>query len=134
MSGRKIFAGLVIAAVVLTVAGGLYMLGSPSEERTRRLDERRVSDLQRLQLAIDLYRTRHQRLPASLDELNKESGTEIFSRDPVTGQTYDYRVIDGSKYELCATFDSRSQEPVRVFWSHRAGRQCFQVTAREIRP
>jgi hypothetical protein len=134
MSARTLFAGLAILAVVLTVAGGLYMLGSPANERRRRFDERRVSDLQGLQLATNLYRTRHQRLPVSLDELNKESGMAISARDPVTGQPYDYRVIDERAYELCAVFDRQSQEPGNAFWSHGSGTQCFQLTAREIRP
>jgi hypothetical protein len=134
MSGRTLFAGIAVAAVVLTVAVGLYLLGSPADERRRRFDERRVSDLQGLQLAANLYRTRHQRLPVSLDELSKESGTVISSRDPVTGQSYDYRVIDESAYELCAVFDGQSQEPGNAFWSHGTGKQCFQLTAREIRP
>ena len=49
------------------------IIGLPSEERTRQIDERRVEDLQRISRAVEVYHTRHQRLPQSLDELSQAS-------------------------------------------------------------
>jgi type II secretory pathway pseudopilin PulG len=130
---RSIFASLVIVAVAAVVAGGLYMLGSPGEERVRKMDERRLGDLQRLRLAIDLYRTRHGRLPASIDELSREAGTGIYAGDSATGQPYEYGTKGANVYELCAVFQQPSTGAAG-FWSHGGGRQCFQVTARTFRP
>jgi hypothetical protein len=48
------------------------------------------ADLQRLRLAIDLYAGRNGRLPASLDELHTEAGTNIYARDPQSEQPYVY--------------------------------------------
>jgi type II secretory pathway pseudopilin PulG len=78
---RKVLIAIVFAVVVGAIAGGFFLLGTPSEERTRRLDERRLSDLRRLQLATDLYWTRNGRLPLTLDDLAKEAGTGIYSRE-----------------------------------------------------
>jgi hypothetical protein len=124
----------IVAIVVLGALGaGFYLIGPPAEERLRRLDERRRTDLQRLQLATDLYWTRHNRLPATLDELAAEAGTHIYSRDPQTGQPYGYAVKGGGTYELCAEF-ARASESGGDFWAHGIGRRCFTVTARTIQP
>ena len=74
---------------------------------------------------------RHQRLPLSLDELSREPGIGIDSRDPGTSQLYDCRVLDPKTYELCAVFERDSgREFGRApgdFWSHGAGKRCFQL-------
>ncbi len=79
---------IVLAAVV----GGVLLMGSPSEQRQRQLDRRRVDDLQKIAAAIDVYRTRQQRLPASLDDLGQAPGRGPSFRDPATGLAYEYRV------------------------------------------
>jgi hypothetical protein len=109
-------------------------LGPPSEERTRRLDERRVEDLQQIALSVSLYNTRHQRLPVSLTELSAEPGLTLRSRDPVTGEQYGYSTLDSARYELCAIFDRESTERrAEIFWSHGGGRHCFVRKAEDPR-
>ena len=130
---RKTVALLVFAIVGAALGGGFYLIGPPAEARARRLDGRRETDLQRLRLATDLYWTRNGRLPASLEDLAKEAGTNIYSRDPEHGGPYEYAVKAADSYELCAVF-ARDSEPRGDFWSHGEGRRCFQVTARAIRP
>ena len=130
--------GIVVAVVVTAaVVTGIYLLGSPAEERARRLDERRVQDLSGIARAIDLYWTRTTRLPTSLGALRTETGTDISLVDPDTGASYELRPIDGGKYELCAVFTGESRDSDRGidagFWSHRAGRQCFQRGAESVR-
>lgn len=142
LAGRYLV-GLATGVVVIAVVSGIVLLGPPTEERARRLDERRVEDLRGITRAIDLYWTRQGGLPSSLDELLRESGVSVNPRDPVTAQPYGYRV-DGKTYELCAEFqrDSVEQFPLpvpdgfertREFWFHDAGKRCFQLEAREIR-
>lgn len=130
---RKALAALVFAIVGAALAGGFYLIGPPAEARARRLDGRRETDLQRLRLAADLYWTRNSRLPASLDELAKEAGTNIYSRDPANGESYEYSVKTPDTYELCAVF-ARDSEMGGNFWSHGAGRRCFAITAKVIKP
>jgi hypothetical protein len=130
---RKVTIVIAVLVVLGALGGGFYLIGPPAEERARRLDSRRESDLQRLRLAADLYWTRNRRLPATLDELAKEAGTNAFSRDPESGASYEYGVKGAETYELCATF-TRESEARGDFWSHGAGRHCFEIHAKEIRP
>jgi hypothetical protein len=127
---------VVVSAFVVVVgalAGGFYLVGPPAGARAQRLDARRETDLQGLRLAVDLYWTRDGRLPESLDVLTHEAGPQIESRDPETGERYGYTVKAADRYELCAAF-ARDSEVRSDFWSHGAGRRCFQVTAKPIRP
>lgn len=130
---RNVVVVVAALAVLGALGGGFYLIGPPADERARRIDNRRETHLQRLRLASDLYWTRNRRLPASLDELAKEAGTDIYSRDPETGRPYEYRVKADDTYELCAEF-ARPSEMHGDFWSHGEGRGCFQITAKAIRP
>jgi hypothetical protein len=124
---------IVVLVVLGALGGGFYLIGPPADERARRFDQRRETDLQRLRLAADLYWTRNRRLPATLDELHKDAGTNIYSRDPETGQPYRYTVKGDEVYELCAEF-ARESELRRDFWSHPAGTYCYSITAKAVRP
>jgi hypothetical protein len=133
---RRGVAWFAVAAIVVVVAAGLFVAGAPSEERARRLDERRLQELRDISYAANLYLDRHKRLPVSLPELAAEGGSSIRLQDP-EGRPYEYRVTGEKTYELCATFqrDSSEQSPRMAgdFWSHGLGRQCFQLERKESR-
>jgi hypothetical protein len=129
---KKVIVVIAVLLVLGALGGGFYLVGPPARERERRLDGRRVNDLQRLRLAADLYWTRNGRLPATLDALAKEAGTNIYSSDPASGERYAYAVTSSDTYELCAVFTGES-ETRRDFWSHGPGRQCFRISARGIK-
>ena len=128
---KNSFAGLIIAAVVAAVIGGIIVLGPPSRERMRRLDERRVCDLKEISEAIDTYWSRYGKLPSSITELSY-SKFYIKPFDPETKQPYEYKVLNEKNYELCAHFalaSSEEQDPYyKILWSHGSGRQCFQLS------
>jgi len=107
-STRSIVLGVSGAAVAAAVALGIGFLGSPAEERERRVDDRRLADLHEITAAADLYWTRHGRLPASLDDLAAEPGLNISTRDPTSSEMYEYRALDDGRYEVCATFATDS--------------------------
>ena len=67
VSVRTLLGGAVLVAVAAAVIGGFLVTGSPKEARAQRLDERRVSDLRRLQGGVNLYWTRAKKMPQSLD-------------------------------------------------------------------
>ena len=139
---RHVVAVVASATVAAAVVFGLVRLGPPSDERSRRLDERRTEDLRGITRAVDLYWTRHGRLPASIKDLSGESGLKVSARDPGTAQTYELRVLDTATYELCASFERTSTEPGNSagrtpdvsedFWSHGVGRRCFRLDAQEV--
>ncbi len=111
LSTRSIVLGASGTAVVAAVVVGLALLGPPAQERERRIDDRRAADLHGIVAATDLYRARHGRLPASLDELAAEPGLRISTRDPTSSELYGYRALDDGRYEVCATFAAESEGP-----------------------
>jgi Domain of unknown function (DUF5671) len=129
----RIYAGVAAVVVVTMIIVGLTMIGPPADERARRLDERRVSELQQIETAVDVYFARHKRLPESLQALAAEVGLPPALGTPPAGP-YEYRVIDDSHYEVCATFQRASAESSRWtegFWSHVPGRRCFRPKLRD---
>ena len=133
---KRTIAGFAAVSVTAAVVAGLFVIGSPAEERARRLDERRVENLQMIQRSVYVYFDRHGRLPSSLEELSREDGMRIDQLDPLGGP-YEFRLIGAETYELCATFQRGSAEDGGArsgeFWSHEAGRRCFQLKAKEPR-
>ena len=129
LTGRQVLAGVVSLVVVAAIAAGVVILGSPSEERARRLDRRRVAELQGLRTAVNYAYMQKGKLPASLDELANEPGVRV-STDPVTGAAYRYRTVGAEEFELCATFE-RASEPHEGsgvdIWQHPAGEHCFTL-------
>jgi hypothetical protein len=137
MTRAQVTGTVVTVAVTAAIAAGIFLLGSPAEEHARRLDERRVQDLSGIARAVDVYWTRNTRLPASLETLRTETGANITIADPDTGMAYEFRPLEGEKYELCASFEGESRDSGRGvdagFWSHRIGRQCFERSAEKVR-
>ena len=133
MSGKSgpILLSVVIGMVVAAIVGGLILLGPPSVERQRRLDQMRVEDLRSLSRAVDLFWKRHQKIPDSLEQLSNEPTILVKSVDPETAEPYEYRPRPERSYELCAHFahDLASEQEARErsFWSHGRGRTCFEL-------
>ena len=131
--------GLVIAAVVVVVATigySIYAIGTPGQQRDIRLDQQRIDDLRSISHNVDRYLELNEEMPASLTDL---LGPQYFVQsieDPESGAPYEYRVFDGTDYELCAIFDAahpeRKAEPryfYETIWDHGPGRTCFALTA-----
>ncbi len=136
MSVRAVIAISLVVAVLTVVIVGVTLLDSPAQERLRRLDERRVDDLRNIVRKLDIYWTREETLPASLQELAGEPGVFIELYDPESGRPYEYRVLSSNTYELCAQFSRDTAEErdhfYRDYWSHSAGRQCFDLEAQDV--
>jgi hypothetical protein len=131
---RRVLGGLAILIVIAAAAVGFRLSGSPAAERARRLDVRRVDDLEQISGAIDLYYMRQHTLPGRLTDLGPPSGPRLSIADPATSEPYEYRTLAAKRYELCAAFtapsDAARYEP--QFWRHGAGRQCFQSDVRDV--
>ena len=131
--GRDPLPAIAAAAVAIAVVAGLVALGSPAGQRRERLDARRAQDLHVISQAIDRYEATHERLPATLDELQRGSDVQVAITDPVTREPYGYEAGPGAAYELCAVFElatgERELRSGRPFSRHEAGRHCFQLRA-----
>lgn len=146
--GFKIFAGSVCAAVLTAVIFGLILSGSPNSARRRQFDVMRSANLQEISFAIDAYFNMNGDLPSALDALLVKGGYPVNSlKDPKTKESYEYKIIGGGKYELCAVFETDSSDggaygksgarpvypyPGREavnFFEHGTDRNCFNPEA-----
>ena len=124
--------------VVVSVVAGILVIGSPSEGRLEALDAGRIADLRGIMGETDLFWSRNQRLPRTLEELAADPRTSVNTVDPGSTEPYSYRILDVDTYELCATFDRASRplpgRSVADFWQHGPGPQCFELDVdKEVR-
>jgi len=121
--------GLAVIAVIVvavTVVAGLFLAGSPSIARQRRLDERRTEDLQLIARSIDNYYSHHQALPPYLDTLSRTHELRDVPVDPGTHAPYRYEVTGPTGYRLCATFQQPSNDAFGPGpFAHDTGSVCF---------
>ncbi len=123
-----------MAVVVAAVIGGLWLTGSPAEQRRLRLDEQRVNELVRLSNAAQRRWEREQRLLDAADDLVDGQLLTRLPTDPTTREPYEYRVTGPRRFEVCATFDRPSRpELAGDFWFHEAGHRCFAFDVTERR-
>lgn len=129
--------------IVLSIAAGFLIVGSPQSQRAMRIDAQRVSDLQSLQSQIVNFYQQKERLPQNLAELNDPLSYYTTPVDPKTKQDYGYRTTNAPNanpsFEVCATFDTQSlgtdpsyAEPMGRYvgmdskWEHGVGQTCFE--------
>jgi hypothetical protein len=132
---------LVLVSIVL----GFFVVGTPMDQRRRRMDDQRISDLQMIQGQVIDYWVRKGALPAKLENLQDNISGFIVPTDPESKVQYEYIVDTNLKFELCAVFamanndkDSTSfktramiYSPYDSFqqnWQHDKGRTCFSRT------
>ena len=133
----RVMAIVASLVVIAAVVAGIASIGLPGAQRQARLDERRIEDLQRIVEAIELHHREHGRLPADLSTAAARPGWDLALLDPVSGEAYDYRPLQGDRFELCAVFATDSGKRgspgwnAPLEWHHGTGRQCFK---RDVRP
>jgi hypothetical protein len=136
------FSAAAIALVAAGLWGGFGLSGPPSAQRARAEDDRRLSDLSRIQFAlheqwVKAEPKRSSVLPATLAEALPMNRTARDQRDPVTGAPYEFHALGGTRYQLCATFAASTQDSEQTppspqaVWQHPAGRYCFAFDALE---
>lgn len=137
-------AGLLI---VVSIASGFFIMGSPNQIRLYRFDDQKVSDLQNIQWQIVNYWQQKEKLPAALSELQDPISGFVVPQDSQTGSAYEYKTTGKLSFELCASFNAKTQPnsqytsraimapvPASVegkdlttdTWQHDAGRTCFE--------
>lgn len=143
VAARSVASGILLVILAAVVTGFVYA-GSPAEERVRRIDMQRVSDLQMLQSEVVSYWQAKEALPEDLGALMDDIRGYAIPTDPETGAAYQYRTTGALAFELCATFARVSEgygaaeapllarRPyyggVSENWDHEAGRYCFART------
>jgi hypothetical protein len=111
------FAAGATAVVVVSFLVGLGLAGTPATQREYEADARRVQDLQSL-----------------ATQFRYKTGNAQYLKDPETGRAYEYRALDGTNYELCATFKRPSSPDLNTIWTHGVGRSCFRLDSAKDAP
>ncbi len=129
------------AAIVLAIAAGFLIMGTPGQIRQLRLDDQRVGDLQNIQYQVVNYWQQKQKLPAQSSDLEDPISEYRVPTDPVTGESYPYAATGARAFKLCATFSLPSRAAgagsgrsipaapgggaAPDNWTHGAGQVCF---------
>ncbi len=132
----------VITVVAIAVLAGFFVIGSPGDERSRRFDEQRVSDLSLIQNQLLNYWQAKGNLPESLGALQDTISGFSIPNDPDPGATsaYQYSVRGPDTFLLCAVFSTSNVNEVGIKphpidyrswgdnWKHDIGKTCFERT------
>jgi hypothetical protein len=107
---QKVLAWAGILAVTGGIVGGFMIVGSPTKQRSLKLDSERVSNLQTIQYQIVNYWQRKEKLPVSLNDINDAISNTSVPIDPDTKEVYTYKIKGDKSFELCATFALKSED------------------------
>jgi hypothetical protein len=103
--------GSVVAIISIVIFCGItilsfFVMGSPLKQRSLRLDDRRINDLQNIQSQVINYWQQKEVLPVNLSDLSTPMSNYYVPIDPEfsKGKIYEYSIKDKLTFELCATF------------------------------
>lgn len=144
-ASRKLATAALATGILVILGVGFWTAGSPVTARMYAQDEERVRDLANISQKVQLYYDNKGSLPGSLDACDINPNTAIEQKtDRVTGNRYEYRVIDATHFEVGATFASSSRSDNAGaasgtypgiarrspgFWRHGPGPRMFTVEA-----
>lgn len=120
---------LASLAVLSSLVFGFMEIGTPTEQRNRRLDEERVNELTSIKYGILNFYSTKKALPESLTEVSY-SESEIL-----------YQILTETSFELCADFATESENADSAIptskpygytaeetFEHTVGENCFTLT------
>lgn len=126
--------------IIIAIAAGFLILGSPYDARLYQYDTQKVSDLQTIQSEIFSYREQQGKLPVALADLSTLGYQALV--DPQTNLAYFYRALSPNSFELCSSFNASSTATsargsypavypagavaISNDWSHGSGEVCFE--------
>lgn len=129
---QKVLAWIGIVIVILSIASGFLIVGSPAKQRALRFDTQRISDLQNIQYQVVNYWQQKRKLPLSLTDLRDSISGMTVPNDPENKTEYKYSVKGDKSFELCATFAIKAEVmnggDINENWKHDAGSTCFART------
>jgi len=133
--------GFIVSLVILaSIIYGIVVIGSPSTQRAKNLDQTRINDLMSIQSQVVYTHWQNTGdIPTTLSELNDPISGYITPTDPETKQSYEYKKIAKNNFELCATFKTENKSTDQTVktapvyyngvdnenWQHDSGRYCF---------
>jgi hypothetical protein len=130
-----------LALVAIAFVFAVFNVESPRETRLRKLDEMVLQHFDQITYALDRFYNENSQLPKALEALKDdyEFDTEKTLFDPETKAPYEYRLLEGKKFELCAVFrlsnkdaEGLANQYMKDRWPHDEGRVCFERKASDL--
>jgi type II secretion system protein G len=122
---------LIELLVVIAIIGMLaaIILASLNSARVKGRDARRISDINALHTALEIYNTDNGQYPTALDvaHLVTPGYISVIPTDPLTGAAYKYAGLGGTtctSYHLGATLESASNSALSSAPHAAAGTAC----------
>lgn len=102
----RVISAVSFLLVVFLISWSFNIMGSPAKQRSWRLDEKRLGDLQNIQSQIINYWQQKQKLPEKLSDLSNPMTGYSLPVDPEfeVGKVYNYSIKNKLTFEICATF------------------------------
>jgi hypothetical protein len=126
-----------LVAVIAVFISSLFFVESPGETRDRKMDEKVLSQFNKIDGAVNQYFKIHEDLPENFKVLQGEF-EYLVDKDfvnPFTNKTFDYNLKSTTTYELCDTFlasnieeETEDYREYKELWPHGAGYQCLDKT------
>ena len=121
--------------VILILISGFLIADSPAQVRKIKHDRNTVNDLNSIRYQIEEYARNYGKLPEELEDLNMLKVHLFEEEDEITD--YEYQVLNEKEYEICAEFQTNSEETEDPYgnqreWIHKVGKECFQRTVNLI--
>jgi len=121
---------IILAAFV----GSLFVVESPTQTRDRKYDYIILDNFNNIDSAIASYYQEYKKMPEGLNELKTQYSYlgDNSTKDP-NKIDFEYKLVDKSTYELCATFKTSNKNDnspeysyYKDRWAHEAGYQCLR--------
>ncbi len=143
---RANLVGIAVGVLtLLSIVFGFFLIGSPTHVRMLRYDQQKVNDLATIQSQVVTYWQLKRSLPHTLSETNDSLSSFALPVDPQTGTAYQYEVVSGLSFKLCAAFNEPTPDTAgkgaygtrdvsyplgagEDSWQHGAGVVCFTRT------
>ena len=124
-SRRIIFLGIVGAILAASLTAGVRLMNAHvGEGDARERDAQRMADVQGIVAVVqELYKS-EMALPASMAEIEAKAKRRLQVADRQTFEFYEYRVLEPTKFEVCARFETAAAGGPE---EHGVGRDCFEV-------
>lgn len=127
------YASLVFIIAVFTAS--LFIVESPRETRSRKLDNAVLESFNQIDQAINEYYRENKKMPENLDILKEEYPyiSDDNLKDPETEKVFELKITGDRSYELCAVFRTANNENngsydewYKEMWPHAVGEQCLK--------
>lgn len=125
LTGLGIFTAICIGTA-------FSIVGNPYFQQKINNDEERYRDFSQIYYQINEYYRSNGELPGELDPLT--AGDDESLKDPVTGDYYEYEIVNETEYRICAEFETSREEFSlqrqanyyrEIEFEHDKGRSCF---------